>query len=195
MTNIHQRYRSLFNNELLGVYCSTPGGTYQTVNKTFARIFGYDSAQQLLSEVRDIARQLYVDPEDRTRTRDLVLASGCCTVEVQARRRDGSLLWIRNHTWIVRDRTTSDGPPVSAHPNRCPIPYDPGSSHFEGFIQDITAQKMAAEELRVCQEELEARASNSEAQFRKIFMKVPAVVTLSRVRTAGTWRSTRPSAS
>jgi len=44
-----ERYRSLFEDDVAGNYISTPDGRTLTCNPAFARIFGYDSVEEILS--------------------------------------------------------------------------------------------------------------------------------------------------
>jgi len=56
------KYRDIFENAVEGIYRSVPAGQYTDVNPAFARIFGYDSPEELITAVNDIGRQLYNRP-------------------------------------------------------------------------------------------------------------------------------------
>lgn len=60
------RYRGIFENLIWGIFQTTPDGQYLTANPALARIYGYDSAEQLTQGLTDIGRQLYVDPSAAT---------------------------------------------------------------------------------------------------------------------------------
>ena len=60
-----RRYRSIFENAIEGIYQSTPSNGYLAVNPALARMYGYDSPQELISTLRDIDHQVYVDPQRR----------------------------------------------------------------------------------------------------------------------------------
>ena len=64
---LERTYRSLFENAVEGIYRTTPGGHYLDANSALARIYGYASPEQLMGELTDIARRLYVDPGQRDR--------------------------------------------------------------------------------------------------------------------------------
>ena len=57
------RYRSMFENAVLGIYHSTPDGCFLDVNRSLVSMLGYDSAEELTA--MDIADALYVDPNGR----------------------------------------------------------------------------------------------------------------------------------
>src|SRR5690606_10806344 len=61
-----RRYRSIFENAIEGIYQSTPNDGYLAVNPALARMYGYDSPQEMIDMLRDIDHQLYVDPHRRT---------------------------------------------------------------------------------------------------------------------------------
>ena len=59
-----ERYRSLFDRMLDGVYRSTHEGRFVDVNPAFVKIFGYSSKQEMLN-ITDIKKELYFSPEER----------------------------------------------------------------------------------------------------------------------------------
>ena len=62
-----EKYRSIFENATEGIYQTTPEGQFITANRAMATMLGYDSPEELISTVTDIAGQLYVNPEERTK--------------------------------------------------------------------------------------------------------------------------------
>ncbi|OYW22154.1 MAG: hypothetical protein B7Z55_04955, partial [Planctomycetales bacterium 12-60-4] len=60
-----QQYRGIFENAVEGIFQTTPDGRYLSANPSLARIYGYDSVDDLKSSVADIGNQLYVDPQRR----------------------------------------------------------------------------------------------------------------------------------
>ena len=59
------KYRSIYEHAPMGIYRSTPEGRYLEANPACARIFGYDTPQQMIEEISDIARQVYGSAEQR----------------------------------------------------------------------------------------------------------------------------------
>lgn len=124
------KYHSIFQHAVEGIYQSTPDGHYLTVNPAMARIYGYASAEEMLQEITDIGRQLYVDPEDRRRLQAQLRAqSGAGVFECQMRRKDGALIWIRQSIRVVWDGRG-------------------GVLCYEGSVEDITERRLAEERLR-----------------------------------------------
>ncbi len=123
-----QKYRSIFENAIEGIFQSTPEGRFINANPALARIFGFDTPEQLMREVTDAAA-IYVDPERRTEFMRLLHMDGTVAgLESQIRRRDGQLLWISENARIVRDK-------------------DGNIAYYEGTLVDVTERRLAQEEL------------------------------------------------
>jgi len=88
-----ERYRSLFDRMLDGIYRSTPAGKFVDVNQAMVRMFGYASRAEML-EV-DIKNDLYFAPEERG---SHILDTGREEIEVyRMRRKDGTEIWVEDH--------------------------------------------------------------------------------------------------
>ena len=147
-----RQYRVIFENTLVGIYRSTLEGRYLYVNPAMTRIFGYGSPEEMLREVTDIGRQLYVDPAERAAgMRQLEEADHLVSFEVRLRRRDGGVLWGLINSRAVRDEAG-------------------GIRYIEGVLVDITALKQAEEALRA-----------SEARFFQAFHSSPAAMTIASI--------------
>ena len=139
-------YRSIFEHSVWGIFQSTSDGFYLTANPALARIYGYDSAQELLAALTDIGRQLYVDPGRRDEFVRLMRRHGVIAgFESQVYRRDGSIIWISESCREVRG-------------------LDGDFVYYEGMVEEITARKAAEEELRAAKEQAEA-ASRAKTDF------------------------------
>ena len=68
-------YRSMFENATDGIFQTTADGHYLNCNPALARIYGYDSPEELKASVSDIKCQLYVDDETRPRFIQLMARS------------------------------------------------------------------------------------------------------------------------
>ena len=60
-----QGLEQLINHAGIGLYRSTVDGQLVMANAVLARIFGYDSPEEMMEDVTDIEKQLYVEPERR----------------------------------------------------------------------------------------------------------------------------------
>ncbi len=124
-------YRSLFENAIEGIYRTTPDGRYLAANPALARIYGYANPDSLIVGLTDIARHLYVIPEDRDRFKQALAGSDVVrNFEAQVFRKDGSVIWISENARAVRD--------ARGH-----------VACYEGTVQDITDRKLAEERLRL----------------------------------------------
>jgi PAS domain S-box-containing protein len=54
------RYRSIFENAVEGIFQTTLDGKFIAVNPALARMYGYDSPDDMIATITDIASQLYV---------------------------------------------------------------------------------------------------------------------------------------
>jgi|GEM_PF-1072218 len=133
-----ERYRALFENSIVGIFQSTPAGRYLRVNPAFARIFGYDSPEEVVASVTDIGREIFVDPEDRARCFATLNKTGILErFETRMRRKDGSIMWTAINSRIVRDAERQ-------------------FLFIEGVVEDITQRKRAEEALKLNEQRLEA---------------------------------------
>ena len=64
-----EKYRNIFENAIDGIFQSTTDGHFVNVNPAMARMYGYDSPQEMVQKVTNIASQIYVDPELRNDVR------------------------------------------------------------------------------------------------------------------------------
>src|SRR5436190_17432904 len=88
------KYRSMVENAVEGIFQTTPDGHYLSANPALARIYGYDSAAELIESIGDIERQLYVIPTRRDDFVRLMEAGGVVTgFESEIYRKDGSVIW------------------------------------------------------------------------------------------------------
>ncbi len=132
-----KRYHSIVENAIAGIFQSTPSGRYLSANPALAKLYGYDSPEELLSSLKNISQQLYVDPN---RYREFMEAMDADNAvfgfESQVYRKDGSIIWILENARAVRDSTGK-------------------LLYYEGTVSDITERKLITEALRLQQEQTE----------------------------------------
>jgi PAS domain S-box-containing protein len=137
-----EKYRSIFENAIEGIFQSTPEGRFLTVNPALARIYGFNSPEELLESVSNI-EQTYLNPNDRRLFREMIEKDGKIEDHHAERlRKDGSRIWVS-----VNARAVS-GPD--------------GEMYYEGTLEDITSRKQAEEERRKLQDQL-AQSQKMEA--------------------------------
>ncbi|MBD2463366.1 PAS domain S-box protein [Oscillatoria sp. FACHB-1407] len=145
-----EKYRSIFENAIEGIFQTTPDGYYLSANPALAKIYGYDSPEELVANLTSVQQQLYVDPERRSEfIRLLQEHDAVVGFESQVYRRDGSLTWISENAHAVRD---SDG----------------NLLYYEGTVEDITERRRAKEALQRINEELETRVEERTAALKEL---------------------------
>lgn len=116
-------FKSLFENAPEGIFQTTPQGQYLRVNPALARIYGYDTPEQMIAELVDISDQLYVEPGRRDEFQRLMaLNSSIVGFESPVKKRDGSMIWI----------SESARPVFNTYGDLV---------YYEGFVSDITERK------------------------------------------------------
>ena len=120
-----EKYRDIFENVSVGIFQSTPEGQYIAANPVLSRLHGFDSPEELIRGLKDISRQVYVDPMRRQEFKHLIEAQGFVRgFEHQIFHRDGSKIWVSVNARAVRDKQGA-------------ILY------YEGTTQDINERKLA----------------------------------------------------
>lgn len=85
------RYRSIFENAVEGIFQTTPEGRYLNVNPALARIYGFKSPEDLITNIHSIQRQIYADPDRRSEFIRLMQEQGrVSNFESLIYRRDGT---------------------------------------------------------------------------------------------------------
>jgi sigma-B regulation protein RsbU (phosphoserine phosphatase) len=138
------KYRSIFENTIEGIFLTTPDGHYLNANPALARIYGYDSPEELMNSITDIARKLYVEPGRRDEFVRLMQEHNTVSgFESRVFRKDGSIIWISENVRAVRGEQAS-------------------LLYYEGTVEDITERRRTEEELR-----------NSEALYHSLVENLP----------------------
>jgi PAS domain S-box-containing protein len=122
-----QRYRLLFERNLAGVYRTTLDGRILDCNESYARIFGYDSREEILA-LR--ASEFYFDAADRGKFITQLQERGTLTnSEWCLRRKDDSPVWVLENSSLIEGE---EGTPT----------------YIQGTLVAITERKRAEEALR-----------------------------------------------
>jgi PAS domain S-box-containing protein len=97
------RFRSLFDNSQIGISASSPDGKILKVNHAFARMYGYENPDMILSEVED-AGTFYANQTDRKNlVRSLRRNGFIDEMEIEVVRRNGSHFFVMVSASEVRD--------------------------------------------------------------------------------------------
>ncbi|MFP4033181.1 MAG: diguanylate cyclase [Desulfococcaceae bacterium] len=135
-----QRYRSMYENALQGMFQTTLEGRMVSFNPAFARILGYEAAEELMA-VEDVSQAFYDRPEDRNDMLERLERDGFLSdFELKVRRRDGAAAWL-----VVNAR----------------LAEEEGIGRIvEGVAMDQTARKKAEEKLRRSREKFRHQATH-----------------------------------
>lgn len=99
-----EKYRDIFENCVEGISQTTPDGRFISVNPALARIFQYDSVNDMLSNVTNMSQQLYAVPAQREKLLQILNEKGQVTgFEVLMKRKDGTVFWASLSTRAVTD--------------------------------------------------------------------------------------------
>ncbi len=129
LENAEANYRGIVENAIDGIFQTTPDGHYLSANMALARIYGFDSPGELIQNRTDIEHQVYVVGSRRHAFAELLARDGKVDkFESEVFRKDGSVIWISENARVVRD---DQGKPL----------------YYEGTVEDITARKLAEEQL------------------------------------------------
>lgn len=135
-----EQYRAIFENAVEGFFQSTPDGRFIRVNKSFARMCGYASPEEMISAISDIGEQHYEFKKDRDLFAAILNEKGVVeNFEHKSLRKDGSTFWVSVSARAVKD-------------NENRILY------YEGSHVDIEDRKKA-----------ENRLIDAEVQYRSLF--------------------------
>lgn len=151
-------YQKIFDNALEGFYQTTPEGRYLNANPALAKIYGYDSPQELMETRLDIATQVYVDPTRRAEFISVMEKEGSLVdFQSEVYRKDGTITWIEESARAVRD---GQGRIIC----------------FEGSTQDISPRKRAISLLMQTKEALEIRVTQRTEELRASEARLHTVV-------------------
>ena len=129
LQDAEEKYRGIFENAIEGIFQATPDGVLRRANPAMARIFGYESLDEFLSNVRSLSSRIVVNPEHMQGFFDQVRDDGeVKRFEAEYYRRDGKAIW--------------------GSLNARAIYNDEGELTFvEGILEDITDRKKAEQDL------------------------------------------------
>jgi len=128
-----ERYRTLIEHLPVGVYRTTPEGTFLEANPALVRMLGYKNASSLL---RRNVKEFYVQRQDRTAHLKKLVRNPTFFTEFELRRADGRKFWVRDHCRAIKG---------------------PGGAvlHLDGILVDITERKTAERRLERAHRELQ----------------------------------------
>ncbi len=141
-----EKYRAIYENSVEGIFQTTRDGHFLSANPALARIYGYDSPEEVVAALTDIEHQLYVDPARRDEFSRQMREQGAVSgFESQIHRKDRSIIWISESARTVNDANGN-------------------FRYYEGIVEDITVRKQAELE-REKAREAALESARTKAQF------------------------------
>ncbi len=125
-----EKFKTIFNNAPLGIFRSTPQGKFIEVNPALAHMLGYQTPEQVIENISDIAEQIYVRTNERKPIVEKTLGTKDIThYENVYRKKDGTKFTANLYLRSIADKSGN-------------IMY------LEGMVEDITQRKKAELQLR-----------------------------------------------
>ena len=125
-----EKYRSIFENAVEGIFQSTMDSHFIVTNPACAHILGYSSPEELITQNANPDRRYFVDPECYREFQRQLEESGIAQkFEAEVYRKDGSRIWISLNALAIRD-------------------VNEGMLFYEGTLEDITERKWAEDQIR-----------------------------------------------
>lgn len=142
---MEQKYRQMFENAIEGIFQHSLDGRFISANPSLARILGYDSPEEMLVFVTDIAKQCYVNPKDCQDYERILRENGrVIELETQMRRKNGSVFWASISARAVCD-------------------FHGEVLYYEGSLVEITERKEKEKAQR--EREVAEAASKAKSEF------------------------------
>ena len=144
-----EKYRTIFENAIEGIFQASPDGYLISANPALARIFGYDSPKEVIANVICLQHQLYGNSKYREEfMQKLKKQDTVVNYESQIYRQDGSIIWISENAKAVYDQ---EGQLI----------------RYEGTVEDITQRKEAEEALQRANQLLESKVEERTKALRE----------------------------
>jgi PAS domain S-box-containing protein len=141
------QYRDLFMKAPIGIFQTSLEGKLLRANPSLAEALGYESPEELITVIDNVATEVHADPSQREALLKAARHSnGQFRFEGYFLRKDGSTI-----TAEIQGRMARDG--------------DGRVSHLEGFAEDITERKHLEEILREARDNLERLVDERTAQL------------------------------
>jgi len=142
-------YRNLFENTSIGMFQSTfDPGRYLQANAAYARMLGYESPEELMYTVTDIAT-IHVNPQDRAGLLDALRQRDWYYAEYPRFRKDGGVM-------------------IGKVAIRRILKPDGTIDFIEGIVEDVTDQRRGEEERKKYVEEVQDLYENAPCGYHSL---------------------------
>lgn len=143
---VEEKYRAFWENTPSGIYQIKPDGMLISANPSLARMFGYNSAEEMIDKINSSENTLYPNIRDyNDLIRKLHNQETVTNIERQGRRADGTLFWVLETARRICDASNT-------------------LLYIEGSVDDITERKQAVDTLQAAKNDAEL-ANRSKTEF------------------------------
>ncbi len=123
LSSLEENYKDVFDNAVSGIYRSSIDGKLLKVNPAMAEIFGYDDPKDMMANIKNIGKHLYVSPEKRVEFVSQIEKDGIVkNIESELIKKDGSSFWIIESARLIKDENGK-------------------AKYFEGSCWDVTNRR------------------------------------------------------
>ncbi|HYL11032.1 MAG TPA: two-component regulator propeller domain-containing protein [Candidatus Acidoferrales bacterium] len=99
-----EKYRGIFEEAIVGIFQTTPDGHLVSANPALARVYGYDSPEEMIADRQDLGGRSYVDPQRREEFKRLMEAHGIVeNFEYEVYSKGGAKIWFSENARAVHD--------------------------------------------------------------------------------------------
>jgi diguanylate cyclase (GGDEF)-like protein/PAS domain S-box-containing protein len=117
-----EKFRSIFENSLDGIYRSTLEGKYIEVNNALVKMLGYSNKEELIT--KDIRKDIYFSEKDRPQSNQRNKL-----FETRLKRKDGSNIWVEISSSVVYNDSSA------------PL-------YYEGIVRNIDERKKSEKKIK-----------------------------------------------
>lgn len=143
LTQAEEKYRTIFEDAVIGIFQANAEGRPTSVNRALAHIYGFDSPEEFLEKISNVALQIFVDPARMTELADELEKNDVVhAAELEIYCVDRSKKWVVVNMRAVRDASGK-------------------ITSFEGTVEDITERRQAEEALLFKTALLEAQSETT----------------------------------
>ncbi|MBF0227392.1 MAG: GGDEF domain-containing protein [Desulfobacterales bacterium] len=148
------KFRTIVIDAVEGIFQSSVNGIFKFANQTMAKILGHDTPDELITNVTDIGKQIYIDSAQRNELFARIQKHGkVFGFETQWYKKDNTVIWISLNARAINNAAGE-------------IEY------IEGFVKDISQSKRSEISLKKQKEHLEELARDRAVELIKTNKKL-----------------------
>ena len=129
-----EKYRSIFENSIEGIFQTTADGKIISINSSAARILGYSNCDEMKKMIKSLSEDFYMDPNIRKEIiRKLENNPTLKNQEALVKKKDKSTIWCSLNIRVVKN-------------------HEGKIEYYEGSFNDISERKKVEKELKLAKD-------------------------------------------